>query len=74
MQTSTEDRRISQPELPEGMIRRHDTSSLVRAALRMQREAGTDKAIAFLHTSGVPEDVATRVLQQGQVREEDLNH
>lgn len=73
MQNHTQDRRGAQPELPEGMIRRHDATSLVRTALLMQREAGTEKACSFLQASGISDDVVVRVLQQGLVREQDLS-
>lgn len=74
MQTNVEDRRASRPELPEGLVRRHDTSTLVRAALLMQREAGTERASAFLLESGVSDEIVQRVLHQGRVRDQDLIH
>lgn len=72
MQSQAQDRRDSQPELPEGLIRRHDATSLVWTALLMQREASAEKASAFLQASGISDDVIVRVLPQGLVREQDL--
>lgn len=74
MQTFVEDRRAARPEIPEGLVRPHDTSTLVRAALVMQREAGIDTAISFLQQSGVADEIVVRVLHQGRVREQDLSH
>lgn len=74
MQTYVEDRRASRPDIPEGLVRPHDTSTLVRAALLMQRESGTDRAITFLQESGVSDAIVVRVLHQGLVREQDTSH
>jgi len=74
MYTNAEDRRVVQRDLPEGLIRRHDASSLVQAALVMQREAGIEKAYDFLRRSGLSDEVATRVLDKGLVREQDLSY
>ncbi|MBV8635290.1 MAG: hypothetical protein JO002_12425 [Burkholderiaceae bacterium] len=71
MENHVDERRILQSELPEGLVRRHDTTTLVQAALVMQREAGTETASTFLQASGVADDVVTRVLHQGLVREQD---
>ena len=74
MQTHVEDRRASRPEIPEGLVRPHDTSTLVRAALLMQREAGIERATAFLQESGVSDEIVVRVLHHGKVREQDSSH
>lgn len=74
MQNDSEDRRAPILELPEGLIRRHDISTLLKAALEMKREAGTEKASAFLNASGVPDELISRVLQHGLVREQDQGH
>lgn len=73
MQNKVAERRSPQPELPEGLIRRHDTSTFVQAALAMQRETGTEDASAFLRASGVSDEIINRVLQHGLVRQQDLN-
>jgi len=71
MENHADDRRILQSELPEGLVRRHDTTTLVQAALVMQRETGTEHASTFLLASGVADDVVTRVLHQGLIRAQD---
>jgi len=68
MHVYTEDRRASQFDMLR-LIRRHDASSLVQAALVIQRDAGLEKAYEFLQESGLSDAVATRVLQKGLVRE-----
>jgi hypothetical protein len=72
MENHVDDRRVFQSELPEGLVRRHDTTTLVQAALVMQREAGTEKASTFLQAAGVGDEVVTRVLHHGLVRAQDL--
>jgi hypothetical protein len=71
MENHADERRVFQSELPEGLVRRHDTTTLVQAALVMQRETGTETASTFLMASGVADDVITRVLHQGVVRTQD---
>ena len=71
MEHHADERRAFQSESPEGLVRRHDTTTLVQAALVMQREAGTETASTFLMASGVADDIITRVLHQGVVRTQD---
>lgn len=40
----------------------HTLDALVRQALEMQRDIGTDSAVAFLQSTGICEEVISRVL------------
>jgi len=71
MENHADERRVFQSELPDGLVRRHDPTTLVQAALVMQRETGTEAASTFLLASGVADEVVTRVLHQGLVRAQD---
>jgi hypothetical protein len=71
MENHADERRVFQSESPEGLVRRHDTTTLVQAALAMQRETNTETASTFLLSSGVADDIITRVLHQGLIRTQD---
>jgi len=71
MKPTPEDRRNTPPPAPEGTVRPHDTSTVVKAALELQQAGRIGDALELLARVGLSDEVATRILCRGQVRAED---
>ncbi len=72
MNTPQVDRRM--PEMPsDGIVRPHDTSTSVKAALEMQKAGRSREAYELLAGAGFGDGDAARILAQRDVRATDAS-